>query len=142
MFSVFVQCNSLIAIVRHAQMATLVFCKAEPNGFDRLAMRVQNSDKMTLSHIQSVNFKACSLRPGNCGALVDLHLESAGTDFASWWNDLPAKWIERSCGHTNRSCIRLRAVRRCEDQQKQECKRGSSDRLPLVFDHVSAKRTN
>ena len=95
-------------------MATLVVCKAEPKGFDRLATRIQDGEKVTLSHIQSLNFEACSLRPGNCGALVDFHLESAGTDLAGRRNDLPAKWIERSGGHTNSSCIRFGAVRRRE----------------------------
>src|SRR5271163_1643091 len=48
MFSIFVQCDSLIAVVRHTQVAALIIYKAEPKGLNGLAVRIHNGEQMPL----------------------------------------------------------------------------------------------
>jgi hypothetical protein len=74
----------------------IVIRKAKPKGFNRLAMGVHNCKEMALFQIQPFNLKTLSLRPRNCGALIDLNLEAAGTDFPRRRYDLPPKRIRGS----------------------------------------------
>src|SRR5271165_4040990 len=52
-----VQSDSLVAIVGHAQMLTVMSCEAKPQRFDWLTMSIPYRKKVTLFQIQFLNFE-------------------------------------------------------------------------------------
>ena len=74
-------------------MFALVICEAKPERFDGLTVSVHHGKIVTILQIQSLNFEAFSLRPGNGGTLINLDLEAVGTNFSGRWYYLPSERV-------------------------------------------------
>ena len=80
----FLQANTLIAVIGHAQVAALVIPELEVDGLDWLATRIEYNQKVPFAGIEPVDFKTLPLRPVLRWPPVDSDLKPVRIYLAIW----------------------------------------------------------
>jgi hypothetical protein len=85
-------------MVRHAKIGSFELREVEEHGFDWLTVRIQNGQKMHLASIKVCDFEALTIRPRNCGLLIDFDREVVSIELSirQRWRLFPEGIVDAS----------------------------------------------
>lgn len=119
----FLQANTLVAVIGHAQVAALVIRELEVNGLNWFATRIEYNKKVPLTGIKPVDFKALPLRPVFRWPPVDSDLKPVGVYLAIWKSRrfFPKRIIDPRCNaDAARALLRRTGNRNHENERNRQ----------------------